>query len=354
MKVLITGIAGFMGSRFAQWLLENKPGVEILGVDNLLCGYIENVHPDCRFANCTIGTGRLPYCGLDFRGVDYVFHFAAYAAEGFSPFIRRKNYMHNLLPTAEVINFCVERKVKRLVYTSSMAVYGVNHPPFHEDMPRNPIDPYGIAKTASEMDIEVAGKQHGMDWCIIRPHNLYGPGQSLWQKYRNVLGLWIGQILQGLPVTIFGDGEQIRAFSFLEDCLPCLWEAAVRPEASREIINLGGKSPTTISEAQKLLSSIREVSHLSPQVVYLEPRHEVKYAWCTTQKSIDLLGYEERTGLFHGLVEFWEWARSVWSIYPERREKVHPSPEIEEGLYPYWRGDNQMVDAIPHPRVYAT
>ena len=128
---------------------------------------------------------------------------AAYAAEGLNPFIRKFNYENNLLATANIINECINNNVKRLVFTSTMAVYGYgdNNPPFGEEVVPAPIDPYGIAKYGCELDIQVAGDQHGLDWCIIRPHNVYGINQNLWDKYRNVLGIWMYQKINNIPMT---------------------------------------------------------------------------------------------------------------------------------------------------------
>jgi UDP-glucose 4-epimerase len=328
-RVLITGVAGHLGSKLAAWLLDNVPRCEVVGLDNLICGYEENVPPGVVWNTPTIGVDKV-YAS----DIDYVFHFAAYAAEGLSPFIRRFNYMTNLLATADVVNFCIERRVKRLVFTSSMAVYGRGRPPFSESDNCFPIDPYGIAKRASELDIMAAGEQHGLDWTIIRPHNIFGPGQSIWQKTRNVFGIWMSRHLQGLPLLVYGDGEQRRAFSYIDDCVPCLWRAATGASSSRQIINLGGTKDYSLNEAAEAL---REVMG-GGSIAHVEPRHEVKEAFCTYQKSVDLLGYRDLTTLREGLMQMWAWARWAWDEFPERRETHMVTPlEIDVGLYPFWR-----------------
>ena len=166
-----------------------------------------------------------------------------------------------------------------------MAVYGHGYDEkFDEDQLPLPIDPYGIAKYACEMDIRVAGEQHGLDWCIIRPHNVYGIKQNIWDKYRNVLGIWMYQYLNGEQMTIFGDGEQRRAFSFIDDCLAPLWKASQRDNCSKEIINLGGTKHYTINEANAILKQVIN----DGETVYKEQRHEVKNAYPTWQKSLPL------------------------------------------------------------------
>jgi UDP-glucose 4-epimerase len=187
--VLITGVAGLLGSRLADWIVKNKPDVHIVGIDDLSGGYISNVNKFVQFNNLDLSTDTVAIDALfNTHQFDVVYHFAAYAAEALSPFIRQYNYTNNLLATAGIVNNCIKYNVKRLVFTSSMGVYGfgAGEPPFHEGMARSPIDPYGIAKAACEQDIEVAGTQHGLDWCIIRPHNVYGANQNIWDSYRNV------------------------------------------------------------------------------------------------------------------------------------------------------------------------
>ena len=256
MKILITGVAGLLGSRLADWIIENKPEVDVIGVDDLSGGYLENINPKVELWQMNLVEHPIENL-FEFHKIDYVFHFAAYAAEGLSPFIRCYNYDNNLKATAKIVNECIKHDVKRLVFTSTLAVYGHgNGGIFDETQQQSPIDPYGVAKYGCEMDIQIAGEQHGLDWCIIRPHNVYGVKQNIWDKYRNVLGIWMYQHLNGEDMTIFGDGEQTRAFSFIDDSLEPLWNSAVRKEASKEIINLGGIEEISIKELAELIQEI--------------------------------------------------------------------------------------------------
>ncbi len=283
-KVLITGVAGLLGSRLADWIIENTDG-EVVGIDDLSGGYIENVNSEVTFYKKNLVTDDIEYL-FDKYNFDIVYHFAAYAAEGLSPFIRQFNYENNLVTTSRIINQCITHDVSRLVFTSTMAVYGRGTPPFDEkDLPQ-PIDPYGVAKYGCEMDIQIAGEQHGLDWCIIRPHNVYGVKQNLWDKYRNVLGIWMYQYMNGEDMTIFGDGEQTRAFSFIDDTLEPMWKAGTQDNCSKEIINLGGTKFYSIKEANNILKEVLGGGN----TVHLEPRHEVKDAHPTWDKSVELLG----------------------------------------------------------------
>jgi len=330
MKVLITGVAGLLGSRLADWLIENHPLVEVVGIDDLSGGYKENVNKKVEFWQMNLVTHPIENC-FEVHKFDYVFHFAAYAAEGLSPFIRQYNYENNLVATARVINQCIKHDVKRLVFTSTLAVYGYGYGGiFDENQIPKPIDPYGVAKYGCEMDIQIAGEQHGLDWCIIRPHNVYGVKQNIWDKYRNVLGIWMYQHLNGEPMTIFGDGEQTRAFSFIDDSLEPLWNAAIRPEASKEIINLGGIGEITIGDAA---NTLKEIVGSELGILYLEGRHEVKHSIPTFQKSIDILGFEHKTDLKEGLTKMWEWAKNQ----PIRKRFFWGEYELEKGIYEFWK-----------------
>ena len=329
--ILITGVAGLLGSRLADWIIENHPEYKVLGIDDLSGGYKENINPKIEmyyvnlvkhnFVLSTIFNNTKP---------DYVFHFAAYAAEGLSPFIRTYNYDNNLKATAAIVNECIKHDVKRLVFTSTLAVYGHGYGGFFDEnqIPK-PIDPYGVAKYACEMDIQIAGEQHGLDWCIIRPHNVYGIKQNIWDKYRNVLGIWMYQHLNNEPMTIFGDGEQTRAFSYIDDNLEPLWKSAILPEASKQIINLGGIEEISINEACKTLQEVIG----GGEIIYKEARHEVKHSIPTFQKSIDILGYEYKTDLKKGLTEMWNWAQQQ----PSRKRFVWSSYELDKGIYSFWK-----------------
>jgi UDP-glucose 4-epimerase len=329
MRILITGVAGLLGSRLADYIIENNPEVHIVGIDDLSGGYAENVNSKVELWTMNLVNGNIGEC-FERHQFDYVYHFAAYAAEGLSPFIRSYNYQNNLVVTSRIINECIKHDVKRLVFTSTMAVYGHGYGDiFDESQLPAPVDPYGIAKYACEMDIKVAGEQHGLDWCIIRPHNVYGVKQNIWDKYRNVLGIWMYQHMNGEAMTIFGDGEQKRAFSYIDDCLEGLWKASQQENCSKQIINLGGTKHYTINEANAVLRQVIK----DGETVYKEQRHEVKNAYPTWQKSVELLGYEDKTSLYDGLSQMWEWAKAQ----PKRDRFVWENYELEKGIYSFWK-----------------
>ena len=329
--ILITGVAGLLGSRLADWITKNYPEHIIIGIDDLSGGYRENVNDKVKFHPLNLITQEKTIQGIfEYYKPDFVFHFAAYAAEGLSPFIRTYNYDNNLRATATIVNECIKHDIKRLVFTSTLAVYGHGYGGiFEETQIPKPIDPYGVAKYACEMDIQIAGEQHDLDWCIIRPHNVYGIKQNIWDTYRNVLGIWMYQYLNEQSMTIFGDGKQTRAFSYIDDSLEPLWKSAILPGASKQIINLGGIEEYSINHANKIL---REVIG-DGEVIYKEARHEVKDSIPTYQKSIDILGFEHKTNLKEGLANMWEWAQQQ----PKRERFTWPSYELDKGIYSFWK-----------------
>jgi UDP-glucose 4-epimerase len=328
MRVLITGVAGFLGSRLADWIIEHIPNVEVIGIDNLSGGYKENLHDLVEFFPVDILDDKISEIFSTYRP-DYVFHFAAFAAEGLSPFVRSYNYRNNLEATSKIVTECIKNDVTRLIFSSTMGVYGDNPTPFYESDQPNPIDPYGIAKYACELDIKVAGEHHGLDWCIIRPHNVYGVKQNIWDRYRNVLGIWMYQHINGLPMTIYGDGEQTRAFSYIDDCLEPLWKSSQESSCSKQIINLGGTKHYSMNEANEIIREVMGGGTLS----YKEKRYEVKNAYSSYQKSIDLLGYNDKTPLIDGLSTMWDWVKTQ----PNRVSKGFDHYELDKGLYSFWR-----------------
>lgn len=330
MNILITGVAGLLGSRLAKWIIENKPEYTVIGIDDLSGGYIENVDRNVKFLNINIVNKNDLIPIFEKYKPDYVFHFAAYAAEGLSPFIRNFNYQNNLIATTNIVNECIKYEVKRLVFTSTLAVYGYGCGGiFDETQTPKPIDPYGVAKFACEMDIQIAGEQHGLDWCILRPHNVYGINQNIWDKYRNVLGIWMYQHINNQPMMIYGDGKQTRAFSYIDDILLPLWNSATSTKASKQIINIGGIEEISINDACNTLIEIIGNGEKS----YKEQRHEVKHAIPTWQKSIDILEYSYKTNLKEGLIQMWNWAKTQ----PPKNQFIWDSYELDKGIYSYWK-----------------
>ena len=328
--ILITGVAGLLGSRLAYWI-KNNTTYNVIGIDDLSGGYIENIPEGVKCYKFDLKElDRVDRLFKKYKP-EIVYHFAAYAAEGLSPFIRKYNYENNLIASANLITCSIQYNVKRFVFASSMSVYGDKYnPPFSEDLQQCPIDPYGVAKFGVEQDLRIAYDQHGLEYTIVRPHNFYGQNQNIWDKYRNVLGIWMYQIINNMQPTIFGDGEQVRAFSYVDDSLIPFWNASQKYECIGEIINLGGIKEYTINEARNTLIKVTG-TNLKPK--YLEARHEAKYAWSTWEKSVRLLEFEHKIDLKEGLSKMWEWVKTQ----PNRKRFFWGDYELNKGLYDYWK-----------------
>lgn len=329
-KILITGIAGLLGSRLADWIIDNTK-CEVVGIDDLSGGYKEYVNKKAKFHKLNLNDLDSLKRIFNDEKIDIVYHFAAYAAEGLSPFIRKFNYENNLITSSNLITCSIENNIERFIFASSMAVYGNKYdPPFSENLKQSPNDPYGVAKYAVEMDLKIASEQHGLDFTIVRPHNFYGINQNIWDKYRNVLGIWMYQILNNKNPTIYGDGLQTRAFSYVDDAIVPLWNASQNEKCIGEIINLGGIKEYSIKDACDILIN---VTGLNIKPIYLEERHETKFAWSTWEKSVNLLNFKHNVDLNEGLIKMWDWAKKQ----PNRDQFIWPKYELNKGLYEYWK-----------------
>ena len=261
---------------------------------------------------------------------DYVFHFAAYAAEGLSHFIRHFNYNNNLLGSVNLINAAVNHGVKLLIFASSIAVYGKNQLPMTEDAVPQPEDPYGISKYAVELDLRAAHEMFGLNSIIFRPHNVYGERQNIADPYRNVVGIFMNHILRGKPVPIFGDGQQTRAFSYIGDLVPTIVDAVNTPETWNQVFNIGADVPFTINELGRIFSHVLGVP-FNPH--YLPARNEVKNAYASHEKVGQYFGRPSATPLEEGLARMAAWVRSA---SPQSARKFE-SVEIEKNLPPSWQ-----------------
>lgn len=327
-RVLITGVAGLIGSHLAEYLLGK--GYTVYGIDDLSGGYAENVPEEIPLYTINLGDRKRLKKVFNEIGPDYVYHFAAYAAEGLSPFIRNFNYSNNLLCSVNVINECIKNNVKKIIFTSSMAVYGKGRPPFRESAQPAPEDPYGISKYAVEMDLKQAYEQFGLRYSIIRPHNVVGVRQNIWDKYRNVIGIWIRRVLKGESIIIFGDGEQKRAFSNIKFCLEPMEKLMTQHDG--QVFNLGSDKEYTLNDVAKIVQEVAKEFNLNPQVEHLEARHEVKNAYCSHAKAEEWLNFKDKTNLRETIREMF-----IWAMKQEDRKVKKMPYEIEKNMYSYWK-----------------
>jgi UDP-glucose 4-epimerase len=303
--VLITGGAGFIGSHVTEALVNHRYQVTVL--DDLSGGFIDNVVDGAEFIKGSINDVELINQLFEQNQFDYVFHLAAYAAEGLSHFIKRFNYHNNLIGSINLINASINTAVKCFVFTSSIAVYGSSPElPMTEETPPHPEDPYGIAKLAVERELRVCKDMFDLDYVIFRPHNVYGERQNVGDKYRNVVGIFMNQILQDQPMTIFGDGNQTRAFSYIGDVAPIIAESIEVPDAHNQVFNIGADQPYTVNE---LALSVSRAMGVEPSLVHLPARNEVVHAYSSHDKVRCVFGERKLRSLEEGLCRMAQWVK---------------------------------------------
>lgn len=324
---LVTGGAGFIGSHVAKHLLDMGHKVVIL--DDLSGGFYDQVPNEAEFVEGSILDRENIQWLFDQHRFDYVFHLAAYAAEGLSHFIKAFNYQNNVIGSINLINASVNHDVKCFVFTSSIAVYGSAKLPMAESAHPEPEDSYGIAKFSIELELKATHRMFGLDYIIFRPHNVYGEHQNIGDPYRNVIGIFMNQIMQHKPMTIYGDGEQIRAFTYISDVAPTIAQSIDVPEARNQVFNVGSDRFCTVNDLAEKVSKAMEARK---EVIYLPPRNEIKHAYCTHDKIHHIFEYRPTVELEEGLERMAQWAKEKGS----RRSAEFKSLEILKKLPLNW------------------
>jgi UDP-glucose 4-epimerase len=316
-----------MGSHLATRLLDQGHAVTVL--DDLSGGFVENVDPRARFVQGSITNHKLVDAIFSESGIEYVFHLAAYAAEGLSHFIKKFNYENNLIGSVNLINAAINHGVKCFVFTSSIAVYGKNQVPMTEEMVPMPEDPYGIAKLAVEQELRVSHEMFGLDYVIFRPHNVYGERQNIGDRYRNVVGIFMNQIMQCRPMTVFGDGEQSRAFTYVSDVVRVIADSPLNAKARNQIFNVGADTPYTVNE---LAEKVATAMGVPVNIMYLDPRSEVKHAFSSHERLREVFAYASKVSLEDGLKRMACWARDAGAKQSKRFSGV----EITKNMPKSW------------------
>ena len=329
MKIFVTGCAGLLGSNYTRHLIAN--GHKVIGIDDLSGGYKAFLPKDDNFTFVKFDLERRKKVVELFEEhkPDVLVHFAAYAAEGLSPFIRNFNYRNNLICSANLINECITHDTK-MIFTSSMAVYGEQEPPFTEDKRPQPIDPYGVAKYAVEVDLELARQQFGLRYNIVRPHNVLGIYQNIWDRYRNVIGIFIRKALNNQPILVYGDGEQTRAFSDIKYYMDPFDKLLT--DYDGEVFNIGADKYFSLNEVAEAVQKIGKKYGYDVPIEHGEPRHEVKHAYCDHTKAKSILGFRDETNL-EELIE----SVFVWAMKQPNRKVKKMEYEVTKDIYDYWR-----------------
>lgn len=328
-KSLVTGGAGFIGAHVTNHLIELGHSVVVL--DDLSGGFKENVNSKAVFVQGSINDYALLEKLFAEEKFDYVYHLAAYAAEGLSHFIKRFNYNNNVIGSINLINQSVLHKIKCFVFTSSIAVYGKGQLPMREDMVPMPEDPYGIAKYAVEMDLKTTHEMFGLNYVIFRPHNVYGEYQNIGDRYRNVVGIFMNQLMQGKPLTVFGDGTQTRAFSYIGDVAPYIANSVNVPQAYNEVFNIGGDQDYSVNE---LATEVMNAMEIHQPLRHLEARNEVQHAYSdhSKMKNVFNISKDNYTSLSEGLRKMADWAKITGVKSSDKFKGI----EITENLPKVW------------------
>lgn len=316
-----------MGSHVAEHLI--RAGHDVVVLDDLSGGFRENVPDGATFVEGSALDHRLIEALFARHSFEYVYHLAAYAAEGLSHFIKRFNYNNNLIGSVNLINASVNHGVKCFVFTSSIAVYGAGQSPMSEDMIPIPEDSYGISKLAVEQELRVTHGMFGLDYVVFRPHNVYGERQNIGDRYRNVVGIFMNQLLQGKPMTIFGDGTQERAFTHIDDVAPTIARSVEEPKARNQVFNIGADVPHTVNELARVVA---EAMGSKCEVLHLAERNEVKIAYSDHSKAEQVFGKREKKPLVEGVR-----AMGAWVLQHGARESsVFQGIEIPRNMPESW------------------
>jgi UDP-glucose 4-epimerase len=335
-KCLVTGGAGFIGAHLARTLVER--GHDVVVLDDMSGGFPDNVDSRAQLVEGSIVDHDLIDDLFAREGFEHVYHLAAYAAEGLSHFIKRFNYTNNVIGSVNLINASVNHEVDCFVFTSSIAVYGAGQVPMREDMRPEPEDSYGIAKFAVEQELAVSHEMWGLDYSIFRPHNVYGELQNIGDRYRNVLGIFINQILQDQPLSVFGDGEQTRAFSYVGDIVPAIADAPFTEGARGEVFNVGADTPYSVNQlADVVRNAMGAPDH---PVVHHEARNEVMHAFSDHSKTARVFGEHEATSLEEGVERMVRWARE----HGPRSTKDFDGVEVLRKLPASWAAQSGVTD----------
>jgi UDP-glucose 4-epimerase len=334
LTVLVTGGAGFIGSHVVRHCL--GMGHEVVVLDDLSGGFEDHIPEGAIFVKGSVYDEVLVEDLFKQYKFTYVYHLAAYAAEGLSHFIRRFNYNNNLVGSINLINESIKHKVKCFVFTSSIAVYGAGQLPMAETTVPQPEDPYGVSKYAVEMDLKAAHEMFGLNYVIFRPHNVYGENQNIGDKYRNVIGIFMNQIMQGKQLTIFGDGTQTRAFSYIDDVAIPIARCVDLPAAYNQVFNIGADKPYTVNELAEVVS---EEFGVKPDIKHLSARNEVLHAYSDHSKAHKVFGDPTGIDLKEGIRRMAAWARRVGA----RQSQEFDNIEITEKLPDGWQVKKQAA-----------
>jgi UDP-glucose 4-epimerase len=352
--VLITGAAGFIGSHVTNFCV-SKLRMTVIAVDDMSSGFRDNLPVSDKVTFIKGDLKNATFVSSLFKGrkIDYIYHLAAFAAEALSHFIRAFNYRNNLVSSINLINEGVKAGVRCFIFSSSVAVYGSSESVLSETSIPHPQDPYGISKLAVELELRSAKQMHGMEYVILRLHNVFGPNQNIMDKFRNVLGIFMRQISKDKPITIFGDGNQKRSFTYIEDVMPLVARAPLYPSARNQIFNIGSDEVTDINRVAEVVRfSMKKPHH---PIRYFPGRNEAKVVVVDHLKAKCFFKPFHSIGFEIGVTKMAGWFLEVGM---DRMKKVKLGAlkvEVKKSMPSLWLDDEvQEVIDVVHPAPLVT
>ncbi len=308
---LVTGGAGFIGSNLVEEL--TKRGEKVTVIDNFSTGKKENIEEFVPRIELVQGDIRnLDRVREAVEGVDFVLHEAALASVARSIENPLATNETNVNGTLNVLIAAREAGVKRVIYASSSSVYGDNPTlPKREEMVPNPLSPYAVSKLSAEYYSQVFCRIYGLETVILRYFNVFGPRQDPVSQYAAVIPKFITAMLNRKAPTIYGDGEQSRDFTFVENVVEATILACAEERIAGEVFNIGGGKRTTINHLAKLTSRLLD---RNVEAIHTHPRAgDVRHSLADISKAGRLLNYQPHTNLEEGLERTLEWYRECSS-----------------------------------------
>jgi len=326
-RYLVTGGAGFIGSHLVAAL--RREGHEVIVLDDLSGGSRSRVE-GAELVAGSICDQRIVDELCAAKRFDGVFHLAAFAAEGLSHAVKRFNYETNVLGTVNLLNAALNTGASFFVFASSVAVYGSGRTPMRESDVPAPVDSYGVAKFTCEQELEVTMRAQGLPFLAVRMHNVYGEWQNMRDPYRNAVAIFLNQILRGEPITVYGDGGQVRAFTHVDDVVGRLAAAPTAPQAWGHVLNVGAAHTCTVLD---LAHAVREAMGVPEHpIAFLPVRDEVRTAHTDSALARQLMGDWTDTPLAEGLARTAAWAKA------QGAQELHSDlrHEVDDRLLPEW------------------
>lgn len=312
-RILITGGAGFIGSHIAELLLSR--GHSVVALDNETTGKRANLPPEATFIYGDVNDDAALESAC--KGVDAVLHIAGQASIRLSFMDPAADLTVNTLGTIRVLQACIKHRIPRLLFASSMTIYGSTPPtPTPESAAPDPVSYYAITKLAAERYVHATAARPDLDFDFnvtsFRMFNVYGPRQSLTNAYQGVFAIFIGNVLRGEPINIYSDGEQARDFVHVSDVARAWADAIDNPAAFGQVINIGTGTPTSVNQlADLVLTAFGHTRNTYPVVYHEAHAGDMRVSAADISRAENLLNWQPAIATPQGMAETIAWARDT-------------------------------------------